>query len=144
MRPGQYELEIPFERLLVTRNERKKGLGLPLPSGGVALFGEHQGRRILIGEGSIDDHTIGEKVEIRVGHANGTRARQTVVRKGDGAEFQLTISNDAPGARVVEVELPLEAKAIKGGKLKARDGWKLWQLKMPANARRTLRYRIVN
>jgi hypothetical protein len=142
LRPGQYEFEVPFERLLVTRNESKKGLGLPLPSGGVALFGEHDGRRILIGEGSIDDHTIGEKVEIRVGRANGTRARQTVIQNEDDQEYLLTLTNDAPEARMVEVELPLEARAIKGGKLEVREGWRLWRIRMPPNATRMLRYRI--
>lgn len=142
LRPGQYEFEAPFERLLVTRNERKKGLGLPLPSGGVVLFGKHDGRRILIGEGNIDDHTIGEKVEIRVGHANGTRAKQTVIQNEDDQEYRLTVANDAPEARTVEVELPLEARAIKGGKLKVREGSRLWQIRMPPNATRTLRYRI--
>ena len=142
LRPGQHELEAPFERLLVTRNDKQKGLGLPLPSGGVVLFGKHDGRRILVGEGSIDDHTIGEKVEIRVGRANGTRARQTVIQKEDSQEFQLTLTNDAPESRLVEVELPLEARAIKGGKLGVREGWRLWRLRMPPNATRTLRYRI--
>ncbi len=142
LRPGQYELELPFERLLVTRNDKKKGLGLPLPSGGVALFADHGGRRILVGEGRIDDHTIGEKVEIHVGQASGTRARQTVVRNNLVNEHWLTVSNDAPETRLIEVELPLEARAIKGGKLKAREGWMLWRIRMPANSTRTLRYRM--
>jgi hypothetical protein len=142
LRPGQHDFEAPFERLLVTRNEKKKGLGLPLPSGGVALFGQHGGRRILIGEGSIDDHTIGEKVEIRVGQANGTLARQAVFRKEDVTEYHLTLTNDARETRDVEVELPLEARAIKGGKLKPREGWMLWRIKISANATRILRYRM--
>ena len=142
LRPGQHELDLPLERLLVTRNEKTKGLGLPLPSGGVALFGKHDGRRILIGEGRIDDHTIGEKVEIRVGAANGTRARQTFFQNADFIEFQLTVTNDAPEPRVVEVELPLEAKAVKGGKLKVRGGGMLWRTRIPASATRTLRYRM--
>ncbi len=50
------------------------GLGLPLPAGKLALFGRRNGRRMLIGEGRIDDHTIGEKVEISVGHRH-RRAR---------------------------------------------------------------------
>jgi hypothetical protein len=45
------------------------------------MFGRRDGHRILMGEGLIDDHTVGEKVEIPVGTATGMRARQTTVRR---------------------------------------------------------------
>ena len=136
------EFDQPLERVLVTRNRPAEGLGLPLPAGKLALFGEKDGRRILLGEGSIDDHTIGEKVEIRVGQAPGVRARQTVDsrEKGDGL-FHLTLTNDLPEAQTVEVELPLDAKA-RGAKLAKRDGWMLWRVAVPANGSAELRYRI--
>jgi hypothetical protein len=137
---GQFET--PLERVLVTRNRPAEGLGLPLPAGKIALFAPREGRRVLIGEGSIDDHTIGEKVEIKVATASGVHARQTVFASEDGGGFLLALTNDLPSAQMVEIELPLEARAMKGGKLVKRDGWMVWRVRVPANGTAQLRYRI--
>jgi hypothetical protein len=138
--PDNHFRTAPLERILVTRNDRRHGLGLALPSGGIALFADRDGRRLLIGEGALDDHTIGEKVELRVGVSEGTRAAQ-IVLPGSEQERVLTVTNDAPEPRTVEVELPLNAKAAKG-KLIKRDGWMLWRAVVPANGSAELRYRL--
>jgi len=116
-----------------------------LPAGKLALFGTRQGRRVLLGEGSIDDHTICEKVEIRVATASGVRASQVHQQRRDGesgagGDFLLTLTNDSTQAQTVEIELPLEARAD-GGKLVKRDGWMLWRVRVPANGTAELRYR---
>jgi hypothetical protein len=132
--------DAPLERILVTRNRAAEGLGLPLPAGKLALFGRQQGRRILIGEGSIDDFTLNEKVEIKVGEAPGVRARQTPFASQNGGGYGLTVTNDDPRAQTVEIELPLRAKAVTGGPLVKRDGWMLWRVRVPANGSAELRY----
>ena len=141
LRPGQGPVDAPLERVLITRNVTSDGLGLPLPAGKVALFATRGGRRILVGEGRIDDHTIGEKVEIPVATATGVRARQEMFVSKDGGGYQLTLSNDLPSAQKVEIELPLETKGV-GTRLVNRDGWMVWQVTVPANGRSVLRYRI--
>jgi len=138
LQPSPSEFESALERVLVTRNDPAKGLGLPLPAGGVALFGRQDGRRVLIGEGRVDDHAIGEKVEIRLDEAPGIRARGTVVGRGKDAEFVVTVTNDAPEARTVEIRLPPDAR---GAKLVKYDGSMLWRARVPANAIAELRYR---
>ena len=129
----------PLDRLLVTRNRTNEGLGLPLPAGKVALFGHAGDRRILLGEGSIDDFTIGEKVEIKVGSAPGVRAGQKSVPNEEGGGYLLTLTNDATRPQRLEIELPLEAR---GRGLVKRDGWMLWRVTLPANGTRELRYRV--
>lgn len=145
LRVPQGPMDAPLERVLVTRNRRAEGLGLPLPGGKLALFGLRQGRRVLLGEGSIDDHTIGEKVEIRVATASGVRARQADARGsagvGAGGEFALTLTNDSPQAQTVEIELPLEARGT-GSRLVKRDGYMIWLVRVPANGTRQLKYTI--
>ncbi|HUP55081.1 MAG TPA: hypothetical protein VM408_06205, partial [Methylomirabilota bacterium] len=141
LRVAQYPFELPLERVLVTHNRRAEGLGLPLPAGKLALFGIRQGRRVLLGEGSIDDHTIGEKVEIKVATATGVRAVQVHERERRG-QFLLTLTNDLPSAQTVEIELPLEARAAGSGSLVKRDGWMLWRVRVPANGTAQLRYRV--
>ena len=143
LRPHQGPLEAPLERVFVTRNRAAEGLGLPLPAGKLVLFGTRQGRRVLLGEGSIDDHTIGEKVEFRVATATGVRATQVHEREQRG-EYSLTLINDMPSTQMVEIELPLGARAVAGGRLVKRNGWMLWRVSVPANGTALLRYRMVS
>jgi hypothetical protein len=139
LQPSPSEFESALERVLVTRNDTAKGLGLPLPAGGVALFGRQDGRRVLIGEGRVDDHTIGEKVEIPLGEAPGIRARGTVLGGRKDAEFVVTVTNDAPEPRAIEIRLPPDAR---GAKLVKRDGSMMWLARVPANGSAELRYRL--
>ena len=141
MRVPPGAIDEPLERVLVTRNRAAEGLGLPLPAGKVALFGRRAGRRILIGEGRIDDHTVGEKVQIPIAPAPGVRARQTPFASDEGGGYLLELTNDLSRAQTVEIELPLDAKA-RGTQLVKRDGWMLWKVTVPANGRAELRYRV--
>ena len=73
--------------------------------------------------------------------ATGVRAVQVHEEERRG-QYLLTLTNDLPSAQTVEIELPLEARAIKGGRLVKRDGWMLWRVRVPANGTAQLRYRI--
>ncbi|CAA9516225.1 MAG: hypothetical protein AVDCRST_MAG44-1723 [uncultured Sphingomonas sp.] len=142
LRPHQGPIDGPLERVLITRNTPAQGLGLAIPAGKVALFGRREGRRILLGEGRIDDHTIGEKVEIPVATATGVRAVQRLTDRSVGrAGLNLVLSNDLPSAQTVEIELPLQARSGET-KLPTRDGWKLWRVSVPANGRAELNYEL--
>lgn len=141
LRPGAGQVDQPLERILVTRNRLAEGLGLALPAGKVALFGRRGGRRILLGEGRIDDYAVGEKVEIPVASATGVRARQIVLQSTRGGGYQLTLTNDLSRPQLVEIELPLRARAT-GARLVRRDGWMLWRVTVPANGAAELTYAI--
>jgi hypothetical protein len=138
--PGEFSA--PLERVLMTRNTRAEGLGLPLPAGKLILFGRHAGRRLLLGEGRLDDHTLGEKVDIRVGQVPGTRAHQVPFSSDQGGGFMLTLSNDSRDSHRAEIELPLEARAVSGGRLAKRDGRMIWDVLVPGNGGAELRYRV--
>src|SRR3546814_12231049 len=55
--------------VVTARNSERGGLGLPLPSGEVALFQIHKGRRVLVGQGRTRDLAIGEEVEVELGES---------------------------------------------------------------------------
>jgi len=139
LQPSPSEFESALERVLVTRNTSAKGLGLPLPAGGVALFGRQGGHRVLVGEGRVDDRTIGEKVEIPLGEAPGIRARGSVIGGGKTAEFVVTVTNDAPEPRTIEIRLPADAR---GARLVKHEGSMLWRTQVAANGSAELRYRL--
>jgi hypothetical protein len=142
LRPHFNQFERPVERILVTRNRKVDGLGLALPAGRVAVFGKSNGRRILIGEGAIDDHAVGEKVEITLGNPTGVTAKQVMFRvpKTMEAGYDLFLTNDLPEPQVVEVELPLRSVPPKGVRFVKRDGWNVWRATVPANGRAWLRW----
>jgi hypothetical protein len=146
LRPQFGDFTGPLERLLVTRNRTAVGLGLALPAGKIALFGRRNGHRILLGEGRIDDHAVGEKVEIAVAAPTGVLARQTMFRRGTGDNrapgYELVLSNDLPRSQAVEVELPLDAKVFGHGALVKRDGWMLWRVTIPPNGDAKLRWGV--
>jgi len=137
----------PATRMLVTRNRREEGLGLPLPAGAVVLFGGPRERPILIGEGSIRDHAVGEDVEIAVGEATGvmTRIEESDDEEEDQGDFVLTVTNDQRVPVRFEAEFTVEEDRIftPRGRLANRDGMPLWRVTVPANGRATLRYRVV-
>lgn len=141
MRVPYGDFSAPVGRVLVTRNRTTDGLGLPLPAGKVTIFGQREGHRILLGEGRLDDHAVGEKVEIPFATATGVRARQ-IIRNRDTKEreFELTLTSDLPRAQAVEIELPLDTTAPSSRLIK-REGWQVWQVTVPANGRSELRYR---
>jgi hypothetical protein len=125
--------------LLATRNRDAEGLGLPLPAGGIVIFGARGDRPILLGESSIEDKAVGEEVEIKVGEASGVNAIGTVHPNG---EAELVVTNDQ--SRPIRFEAQIDEN---GGKVTARDrltrkeGDLLWTVTVPANGRAVLRYR---
>ena len=137
--PDNDGFDEPATRTLVTRNRTAEGLGLPLPSGGIALFATFAGRPILLGEGNLDDLAIGEDVEISFGKAPGVSGR--LIEVSDG-RYALTVTNDGPTPILYEAEFKDDEGRINASvRLGKRDGRRLWTVTVPANGRRTLTYR---
>lgn len=132
-------------RVLSTRNTREEGLGLPLPAGRVVLFGTGRARPILLGRGSLDDHAVGEEVEIPVGASTSVAVTAAKLSTGENesAEWELIVSNAQPKplrfeAQLMEGELKLSSETTLG----RRDGRPLWSVTVPANGQASLRYRL--
>jgi hypothetical protein len=132
----------PAEHLLLTHNRAGDGLGLPLPGGNLSLFGEQDGRRILLGEGTLGDHAVNEDVEIDLNQAPGVQAALSQPEKK--GEYLLTVSNDqgAPIAFEADLNVPDDMRFRPQGHVGRRNGRPLWAVTVPANGRATLRYRL--
>jgi hypothetical protein len=141
--PGPGGLRV--NRILTTRNTRAEGLGLPLPAGRVVLFGTGHARPILLGQGSVDDHAVGEEVEIVVGAATSVQAQAVRISSGpdQAGEWELSVSNARPAPVRFEAQLHEGGmKLTSNTALGRRDGRPLWSVTIPANGRATLRYRL--
>ncbi len=128
--------------ILKTRNRTADGLGLPLPAGGIALFGTGRARPLLLGEGSIEDKAVGEDVEIEIAESTGVVAR--VVKTGgdsDSGEYALTVTNDQNRRARFEADFA-DVGLISDSRIGRRNGRPLWSVTVPANGSATLRYRL--
>jgi hypothetical protein len=54
-------------RVLRTVNDKTDHLGLPLPSGSIAVFSLHDGQRLLLHESAMRDLAVNEEIEIELG-----------------------------------------------------------------------------
>ena len=68
----------PLSKVLRTRNDTAHHLDLPLPSGQVATFYEHDGVPLLVHEAPLRDITLDEEVEIEAGEAPDLRVTSKV------------------------------------------------------------------
>ena len=64
-------------RWLRTKNTAANHLGLPLPSGSVALFARYNGERLLQHESGLRDIAVDEEVEIDVGESSDVQVSAT-------------------------------------------------------------------
>jgi hypothetical protein len=143
--PLQPEQVHNLSRLLVTRNRKAEGLGLPLPAGRLVLFGEGHARPILLGEGSVDDKAVGDDVEIVVGTPAGISATSAVLEGSpeEGRLVELTIANDRDLPAKFEAEFDdVDRRIISSTKLARREGRSLWSVTVPANGSAILRYQV--
>jgi len=143
--PDDTSRAYPAQRVLVTRNRTREGLGLPLPAGGVQVFAAGLGRPILLGEGALRDRAVGEDVEVEIGEAPGVRAEIRRDRERPRDNYVLTITNDQTLPVRYEIEFdPDEGDGFSanGARLGRRNGHPLWLVTVPANGSATLRYRL--
>ncbi|MEA3060942.1 MAG: hypothetical protein QOJ94_723 [Sphingomonadales bacterium] len=152
-----FEAPMPASVLLRTDNVKAKNLGLPLPAGAMAVFEPVGGEPVLAGETTIDDHAVGERLEIEVGEAAGIRllARQVDPKpeqersyewwEGRKRRFELEVTNDRPFPATVEIVLQVfdrDTLTHPSRKLGLKDGRRMWRAEVPANGRLTLGYTI--
>ena len=135
--PEEFEARLTLR----TQNRTAEGLGLPLPAGNVMVLREGASRPLMIGEGSLDDKAVGEKVEIELDDVPGVRGR--LVRT-EADRYRIDLSNDRPMPVAVEVSLRIDGdvRITADSKLARRDGKDFWIVTVPANGRAQLRYRL--
>jgi hypothetical protein len=154
----------PGHRLLRTRNTAANQLGLPLPSGAVAVFGSHEGARLLEHESGVRDTAVNEEVEIDMGSSVDVQVslvrEKTSVDSGHAELLPLlpgvvlrsvkaldTERVDISNAKATDIEFELRLQLPQGGQIiranrapGAKNGRPIFRLKVPANQSVTLRY----
>ena len=127
-------------------NKTATGLGLPLPSGRIAVFDRDGGNGLLIGQGRMRDYAVGQEVKFTIGASPAVRlasTRKMVATKGgwDGYALELTNANAEPITAEIDLAQVADTDIRKAtGKLIRKDGKHVWQVTVPANDRATISY----
>lgn len=134
------------EILLRMQNKEGGGLGIPLPSGQVAVFEQAQGRELLAGEGMMRDHAVGEKVDLVIGESSQVLVtlENFAPPKKREQDHRVVVTNANPFAVTFEIGFDADDTgklAPRLRKLPRKDGLPTWTVRVPANATRTLDYR---
>ena len=132
----------PISYMLRSRNDKKSGLGIPLPAGKVTVFENSPLGPLLAGEGDLPDRAIDNEVEIVVGQSSDVRLAVTELRRTRGrAYWRATISNARDHPVDVEMEIPYEISGRVRG-IAVIDGIPTWRVTVPANDEAKLDYVI--
>ncbi len=162
---NQPTLSAPASLLLRTQNNAANHLGLPLPSGRIAVFAARGEAKLLQHESAMRDLAIDEEVEINMGESSDVEV--TVVKEKTGidpgrthllrlvpgtvtarsAEVDSVIRVDLSNARAAQIQFELRLQLPEGGRVVradhpvgAKNGRPIFRLAIPANETVTLRY----
>lgn len=138
--------------LLVTKNERGKGLGIALPQGGMTVFEPSTFGPQLVAEPDLRDYAVGQDIELELGDSSQVVARCAYVGAdlppatgGQWRAMRTEISN--ANAHAITMRLDLG----EGGRWQARwprrstrikDGRLVVEIDIPANSTRTFNWRL--
>lgn len=133
----------PAHLIFRLKNEKARGLGVPLPAGSVAVFDAP----VLLGEATVADTAVGQEFDITVGESPDVQVvmrRLTDDDSGDKARWiEVEISNALPRPVSVEVGLRVFGDwriARPSKRLVIRNGRQTWATDLPAHSRATLTY----
>ncbi|SCW59492.1 hypothetical protein SAMN02927924_01494 [Sphingobium faniae] len=130
-----------LRRMIRFENKEAAGAGVPLPSGGIALFAPRGGESLLLADGRMRDYAKGETVRIEAGES----AQQTILQEKQDKGMRLTLSNADSRPATVEIEIADGdgARLVSPSRrLARRDGLWLWKAVIPANGAVSLDYRV--
>lgn len=141
---------VPTTRLLVTVNDKRHGLGMALPQGGITFFEPAQRGLQLVAEDTLRDHAEGQDVEIGLG--DSAQVQALCERVGDTEPDQgwsgrrATLVNANPVPVTVRLQLgdaaDIALRGLPGTRVK--DGQRIVERVIPANGRTTMTWQVRN
>jgi hypothetical protein len=154
----------PAHRRLRTKNTAANHLGLPLPSGSVAVFGSYNGEQLLEHESELRDIAVDEEVEIDLGespdvqvsgeveetHIDSAHAKMLPLVPGVSLR-SVKVDNvqrvEVSNARTAGIDFELRLRIPEGARvvradhpLGTKNGRPIFRFKVPANQSVTVRF----
>jgi hypothetical protein len=137
---------VPLQKILRTRNDKEHHLGLPLPSGQVAAFYEHDGVPLLVNEAPLRDIAEKEELEIALGESPDVRLKVTKERTSDArhvARLEISNARGTPVSAELSLVLPDGYELVRADHTPTkRNGHPTFRLTIPANETATIRFQL--
>jgi len=161
---GDADFTGPAHRWLRTKNTAANHLGLPLPSGSVAVFAPYNGERLLQHESGLRDIAVDEEVEIDLGESPDVQvsgdveethvdsAHAKLLPLVPGVELRSVNVDDilhveVSNARAAAIDFELRLSLPQGARivradhpLGTKNGRPIFRFKVPANQTVTVRF----
>jgi hypothetical protein len=158
------ESTVPAHRLLRTKNSVANHLGLPLPSGSVAVFGFYHGARLLEYGSGLRDIAVDEELQIDMGESPDVqvseRSEKTSIDSAHAKVLPLLPGVTLRGVKVDDVErvevsnaraagidfelrlgLPEAQRIVRADHpVSAKNGRPIFRFKVPANQQVAVRF----
>lgn len=141
----------PTDRTLATVNDEAHGLGVALPSGGIAVFEPSSYGPLLVGEERLRDYASRQDVEIALGASDRVQAACARTSEHDPAEepgkwtrMEATVTNALANSVTLRIELGRAADWEVGRRqgLRVKDGVRMIEARIPADSERKIRWKI--
>ena len=136
----------PAEMLLATENDRRHGLGMALPMGGVTIFEPSPFGEQLVAEERIRDYAEGQEVELALGQSQQVFAQCQRLSADDQAPMTLTLTNANRNPVRVRVVLgpsgQWDTRGLSG--VRVKDGEMIAEVTVAGNGRRELQWELRN
>ncbi|MCE7795295.1 hypothetical protein LWE61_01850 [Sphingobium sufflavum] len=147
-RGGAQEAGSPARIVLRLQNREKDGLGLPLPSGRIAVMAPRGDRDLRVGEGDVDDTAVGQEANLSIGESAQVQGRLVALDAGGAGagigagRWRYVVSNANPFAVSVEAVIGVRPDGLRGAarRMATRNGLPVWTVRVPANSERTLAF----
>jgi hypothetical protein len=143
----------PVSALLRTRNDVSNHLGLPLPSGQLAMFTSRGATRLLLNEAGMRDLAVNEEVEFDLGSPSDVQVRsigtQTAIDPRKAQQY-LAQRIEVANARDSQIDFELRLQLQEGRVVRAdhplgtRNGRPVFRLHIPAHSTVTVRFQTAH
>ena len=130
--------------LLATGNDKRHGLGMALPMGGVTIFEPSPFGEQLVSEERIRDYAEGQEVELALGQSHQVFAQCEQLPADDQAPMKLTLTNANRNPVRVRVVLgPSGQWNMRGlAGVRVKDGEMIAEVTVSGNGRRELQWEL--
>jgi hypothetical protein len=130
---------IPADMFLRTRNDAEHHLGLPLPSGRVAVFATRGSADLLLHEAPLRDLAVGEELVIPLGASADVRVSE-ILESRDHSRITISNAHATPIDFELRLRLAAGVRILKADhRLADKDGRPLIRVQVPAHATQELR-----
>lgn len=133
---------VSLEMRVETDNEKKNGLGVPMPMGGITVFEPTGEGTLLLGEDSLRDYAKGEEVAFSLGSSSQIRMQCAVSKsstgnKGETSQMLAVYTNANRDAAKVRLDVggAGEWTVTRGGKTRMKDGRQIFEFTVPGGGR---------